>query len=219
MALKILTPIEKIQGEDQRIIQPVGDSDGIIASFYDLSGNSSFFISGSSTNLGYVGIKTTTPNEVLTVVGNISASEFIRQKPNMSVLALTANQSLSATTDTILNLTVKNDPNSWFVSANKSVKPTSAGYYNVIAMVTFDTASNANNQQNIQILKNSDSQALAMTTNNTGQPQTMVAQATVYCDGSSDEIKLQAYTGHNSGQTIRGTTDGNWTKLEVIKIS
>ena len=219
MALKILTPIEKIQGEDQRIIQPVGDSDGIIASFYDLSGNSSFFISGSSTNLGYVGIKTTTPNEVLTVVGNISASEFIRQKPNMSVLALTANQSLSATTDTILNLTVKNDPNSWFVSANKSVKPTSAGYYNVIAMVTFDTTSNANNQQNIQILKNSDSQALAMTTNNTGQPQTMVAQATVYCDGSSDEIKLQAYTGHNPGQTVKGTTDGNWTKLEVIKIS
>lgn len=405
MSLKIYSTVEKVVAKDERIIQQAGDTDGVIASFYDLSGNPSLFLDGTQTHLGNVGIKTITPNEALTVVGSVStthsmyvsaiyssgdgniyignnlipisdtfyigdankpvngifisaqslhlgsssaglsgltlsnidnvltvstgglrssiiytgglllsgnnigadpavgslpltigtnglpavqiltpltvnssvsawslsgvhygdgshltnlpvtnpfnqslnttnsvtfnsvtladglsahntsifgtlsASGLISQAPNLCVLALTTDQTLAATTDTLLNLSVKNDPNNWYVSGNKSIKPTSAGYYNAIAMVNFKTASNSNNQMNIQILKGSNTIALAMSPNNTSQPLTLVAQATVYCNGTTDEIKLQAYTGHNSGQTVTGTTDGNWTKLELIKIS
>lgn len=219
MSIKILGVVDRLVSNDGRVVQLSGDNDGIIASFYDKTNNPSLFLDGTSARLGNVGIKTNSPNEALTVVGNISATGLISQAPNVCVLALTTDQTLTAGVDSVLNLTAKNDPNNWYVSANKSVKPTSAGYYNVIGMVNFKAASNSNNQMNIQITKGSSTIALAMSPTNINQPLTMVAQATVYCNGSTDEIKIQAYSGHNSGQTITGTTDGNWTKLEVIKIS
>jgi hypothetical protein len=74
MSLNIFAPIKKIQGEDSRIIQSPEDVDGVIASFYDLSGNPSVFMSGASATLGNVGIKTDTPGEALTINGNVSAS-------------------------------------------------------------------------------------------------------------------------------------------------
>jgi hypothetical protein len=74
MGIEIYGIIEKVQARDQRVVQQSSDQDGILASFYDLSGNPSIFMSGASANLGYVGIKTITPNEALTVVGNVSSS-------------------------------------------------------------------------------------------------------------------------------------------------
>lgn len=74
MPVKIYGLIDKVQSQDQRVHQQSTDQDGILASFYDLSGNPSLFMSGASANLGYVGVKTITPNEALTVVGNVSSS-------------------------------------------------------------------------------------------------------------------------------------------------
>ena len=74
MSLKIYSTVDKLVARDQRIVQQVGDTDGVIASYYDLSGNPSLFLDGTTARLGNVGIKTTTPNEALTVVGNISAT-------------------------------------------------------------------------------------------------------------------------------------------------
>lgn len=219
MSIKILGSVDKLVSNDERVIQLSGDTDGVIASFYDKDNNPSLFMDGTSARLGNVGIKTATPNEALTVTGNISATGFLHQHANFCVLALTANQTLTVNTDTILNLVVKDDPNSWYYSTNHSVKPTVAGYYNVIGMVNYKEVSNSNNQQNIQLLKNSNTFSLAMTPNNTTIPLTLVAQGIVYCNGSTDEIKLQAYSSHNNGHTINGTSDGAWTKLEVFKIS
>jgi len=74
MSLKIYSTVDKLVAKDQRIVQQAGDTDGVIASFYDLSGNPSLFMNGSLTGLGNVGIKTTTPNEALTVIGNVSSN-------------------------------------------------------------------------------------------------------------------------------------------------
>lgn len=220
MSIKILGTVDKVVTKDGRIIQQAGDTDGVIASFYDLSGRPSLFLDGTQARLGNVGVKTATPNEALTVTGNISATGFLNQKPNVCVLALTTDQTLAAGIDSTLNLTAKNDPNSWYVSANKSVRPTSPGYYNVIGMVNYKNVSNNNNQMNIQIIKNNGATiALTISPTNTSQPLTLVAQATVYCNGTTDEVKIQAYSGHSDGHIITGTTDGNWTKLEVFKIS
>lgn len=77
MGIKILGLIDKLTTKDGRVNQQAGDTDGIIASFYDLSGRPSLFLDGTQACLGNVGVKTATPNEVLTVAGNVSASGVV----------------------------------------------------------------------------------------------------------------------------------------------
>ena len=74
MSIKILGTVDKLVTKDERVIQQAGDTDGVVASFYDLSGNPSLFLDGTQARLGNVGVKTATPNEALTVVGNISST-------------------------------------------------------------------------------------------------------------------------------------------------
>jgi len=74
MSVKIFSNVEKLNADDVRVHQLSSDTDGIIAAYYDLSGNPSVFMSGASANLGFVGIKTDTPNEALTINGNVSAT-------------------------------------------------------------------------------------------------------------------------------------------------
>lgn len=74
MSLKFYSNIEKINADDVRVRQLADDTDGIIAAYYDLSGNPSLFMSGASATLGNVGIKTEVPGEALTINGNVSAS-------------------------------------------------------------------------------------------------------------------------------------------------
>ena len=76
MSIKILGTVDKLVTKDERVIQQAGDTDGVIASFYDLSGNPSLFLDGTQTRLGNVGVKTATPNEALTVVGNVSSDGY-----------------------------------------------------------------------------------------------------------------------------------------------
>lgn len=74
MSIKIFSTVEKLRADDVRVHQLSGDNDGIIAGYYDKEGDPSLYMSGASATLGFVGIKTETPNEVLTVLGNISAN-------------------------------------------------------------------------------------------------------------------------------------------------
>lgn len=73
MSIKILGTVDKLVAKDGRVIQQAGDVDGVISSFYDLSGRPSLFLDGTQGRLGNVGVKTASPNEALTVVGNVSA--------------------------------------------------------------------------------------------------------------------------------------------------
>jgi hypothetical protein len=74
MSIKILGTVDKLVAKDGRVIQQAGDTDGVLASYYDLSGRPSLFLDGTQARLGNVGVKTASPNEALTVVGNMSAS-------------------------------------------------------------------------------------------------------------------------------------------------
>jgi hypothetical protein len=74
MSIKIFSTVEKLNADDVRVRQLSGDTDGIIAAYYDKEGDASLYMSGASATLGYVGIKTETPNEALTVAGNVSAN-------------------------------------------------------------------------------------------------------------------------------------------------
>jgi len=74
MSIKILGVVDRLITNDERVVQLSGDNDGVIASFYDKHNDPCLFMDGSSARLGNVGIKTATPNEALTVVGNVSAT-------------------------------------------------------------------------------------------------------------------------------------------------
>jgi hypothetical protein len=74
MSVKILGVVDKLVSNDERVVQLSGDTDGVIASFYDKNNNPSLFMDGTSGRLGNVGIKTATPNEALTINGNVSAT-------------------------------------------------------------------------------------------------------------------------------------------------
>lgn len=76
MSLKFYSNVEKLNADDVRVHQQSGDTDGIIAAYYDLSGNPSLFMSGASATLGNVGIKTEVPGEALTISGNVSADGY-----------------------------------------------------------------------------------------------------------------------------------------------
>ena len=77
MSLKIFSNVEKLNADDVRVHQLSGDTDGILAAYYDKNNNVSLYMSGASATLGNVGVKTSSPEEALTVVGNISASGTI----------------------------------------------------------------------------------------------------------------------------------------------
>jgi hypothetical protein len=72
MGIKILGVVDHLVSNDERVVQLSGDNDGVIASFYDKTNNPSLFLDGTSARLGNVGVKTASPNEALTVVGNVS---------------------------------------------------------------------------------------------------------------------------------------------------
>jgi hypothetical protein len=76
MSIKILGTVDKLVTKDGRIVQQAGDTDGVVASFYDLSGRPSLFLDGTQARLGNVGVKTATPNQALTVVGNVSSDGY-----------------------------------------------------------------------------------------------------------------------------------------------
>lgn len=72
--MKFFSNVEKLNADDVRVHQLSSDTDGIIAAYYDLSGNPSLYMSGAAATLGNVGIKTESPNEAFTVNGGISAA-------------------------------------------------------------------------------------------------------------------------------------------------
>lgn len=53
------------------------EGDQAVAAFYDHESAIGLWVDGRSSKPGYVGIKTTEPNQALTVVGNISATGYI----------------------------------------------------------------------------------------------------------------------------------------------
>lgn len=76
MSVKILGVVDKLVSNDERVVQLSGDTDGVIASFYDKINNPSLFMDGTSARLGNVGIKTAIPNEALTINGNVSSNGY-----------------------------------------------------------------------------------------------------------------------------------------------
>lgn len=218
-------------------------------------GNANVYIGGSNwdnstaivtvqNSTTKVGIGTTTPNEKLTVSGNISATGTITANTatitgNLATgsnyvvtLALTANQTVNQGADAVINFDPKNDPNNWFrrtagvgLTARR-ITPTVPGYYYINYQLHWQPGlSGINNQNNIQIMK-SNAGAAAITININQQPidsssinTCQMGNAISYFNGSTDYVYFQAYTANTTSQTVVGESNGTWTKVEMFKIN
>jgi len=155
----------------------------------------------------------------LTVTGNISSTGLVSQAPNYSVMSLSANQTFPAQTDTVINFTVKDDPNGWFSLADRAFKPTVAGYFSINCSTSWTPVSGSTEQINTQIRKNNNTIAIVQSPCPTVPSRNLsqTAYAITYLNGSTDKITVTGYSG--DGQSLYGETNGTWTKAEIIKIS
>ena len=148
-----------------------------------------------------------------TITGNLNAPGNYYVK-----LARLTNQTVSQNTDTLIGFTATSDTNGWYSGITTRTTPTVAGTYNVNAMMNISAGSATNNQTNIQLRKNGSTFAISQVGIQTFA-YTMNACGIVTMNGTTDYIEFSVYTGNPGGQTVVGTSDGAWTKMEIFKIN
>lgn len=118
----------------------------------------------------------------------------------------------------LINFTVKADLNSWWDAGTNRWTPTIPGYYYVVLQVRWDIGT-LGNQINIQILKNTNTVAIAqdLVPTNTGLTQT--TNAIVYMNGISDFLEFTGFTSSTSGEFLYGEPQGNWTFFNAFKLN
>ena len=166
-----------------------------------------------------------------TYVNNLSVQGNIESNTNYVVTAaLTANQTMPSNADAILTLDPKNDPNNWFnrtagtgLTARR-ITPTVPGYYHIDYQVSWQPGVSATGaQNNIQVMKVTGGTASTISIVqqpiiNTSVNTTQNTSVITYLNGTTDYVYFQGYSS-NASQIITGTSDGNWTKVEVFKIN
>jgi hypothetical protein len=201
------------------------------------SGTCSFIAGGvnnntnSLTNTFILGSSLSATKANYTYVNNLSVQGNIESNTNyVATLSLTANQTMPSAADTVLTLNPRNDPNNWFsrtagvgLTASR-LTPNIPGFYNINYQVSWQPGVSATGaQNNIQIMKVSSGvpntisivqQPIANVSVNTTQN----TSAITFMNGTTDYLYFQAYSS-NASQVVTGTTDGNWTKVEVFKIN
>jgi hypothetical protein len=191
------------------------------------SGNYSFVAGGSANNTkGFantfiLGSSLSASKANYTYVNNLSVQGNIESNTNYVVtLSLTANQTANNASDTTVTLDPLNDPNNWFDRSTRRLTPTIPGYYHVDYQVAWvGGTSGSGNQNNIQIRRNDTSVALAQQPISDSNVNTTQNTADIaFLNGTTDYLEFIAYSS-NAAQSIIGTSDGAWTKVEVFKIN
>jgi hypothetical protein len=119
-------------------------------------------------------------------------------------------QTIPNGTDTVVTLVDDFDPQGWWTS-NK-FQPTIAGYYSMSAQIWWGAGSINNNQTNLQLRKNGNSQ-LAITqtpVNNSTVGEFLNLSTIAYFNGSTDYVEVTAYTANPTSQDINPSTAGTW---------
>ena len=150
---------------------------------------------------------------VTTITGNLNAAgnSYIK-------LARLTNQTIPNDVDTLINFTATSDTNGWYSGITTRTTPTVAGTYRVDAMINWQAGTVTNDQSNIQLRKNGTTFALHQVGITTfSYSQTVCGIVTM--NGTTDYIDFTVYTSNPTSQTVRGTADGAWTKMEIFKIN
>jgi hypothetical protein len=136
-------------------------------------------------------------------------------------VARSSDQSLTNDSDVVIQFNKTNsDPQSWYNSGTYRITPTVSGYYLVQVQVIWAQGTGAStDQQNIQIRKNGTTFAIAQEELYTGTvAMTQNAVGVVQLNGSSDYIDVTGYNGGSAAQSVKGSTNGEWTKVTLTKL-
>lgn len=201
-----------------------GNTEFGAGSFYGLQ----FFTNNASRVtvdvVGNVGIGTTGPSEKLHVIGNILATGnlnvngVVNATSTYTNCGLLSSINVGTNSTAIISFTAKQDPNNWWNPGTNKWTPTIAGYYYVALQVRWDIGT-LGNQINIQILKNTSTQAIAqdLLPTNTGLTQT--TNCIVYMNGSTDYLEFSGFTSSTTGEFLFGEASGTWTFFNAFRIN
>jgi len=125
---------------------------------------------------------------------------------------LSANQSISANTDVIIQFVDDFDPQNWWNASTYQFTPTIAGYYNIFVGVWLDNPGVTNNQANVQVRKNGNSFIIVQNPLNNVTGQAFEASKIVYLNGTTDYVDFTIYQGSTGSVNIlQGTANGSGT--------
>ena len=165
--------------------------------------------SGVSGSSGTTGVSGT--NGISGTAGTSGSSGTSSSPSNKVVLAaLATNQTITTGSDTTVNYTSTADPNSWFNNSTRVFQPNIAGYYNISFSVLWNNVAGGTGQINTQLNKNNGTQVfIEQSQINTVNPQTHTASTIIYFNGSTDNLKVTAYT--SSTTTSQDINSGSGT--------
>ena len=177
----------------------------------DSTGN---FLIGTMTDSGHRLNVSGTAN----VSGNLTVGGIVDTAATYTNCALLSSINVGTNSTAIISFTPKQDPNGWWNAGTKKWTPTIAGYYYVALQVRWDIGT-LGNQINIQILKNTSTQAIAqdLLPTNTGLTQT--TNCIVYMNGSTDYLEFSGFTSSTTGEFLFGEATGTWTFFNAFRIN
>jgi hypothetical protein len=136
----------------------------------------------------------------------LTASDYVAQGK------LSANQSISANTDVIIQFVDDFDPQNWWNASTYQLTPTIAGYYNIFVGVWLDNPGVTNNQGNVQVRKNGNSFIIVQNPLNNVTGQAFEASKIVYLNGTTDYVDFTIYQASTGSVNIlQGTANGSGT--------
>jgi hypothetical protein len=188
-------------------------------------------LSGNATT-GAVTIVNTAPDQTVTITGGTNM-EIVGSYPNFGINftgttgggstgltpsdyvvqgKLSANQSISANTDVIIQFVDDFDPQNWWNASTFQLTPTIAGYYNIFVGVWLDNPGVTNNQANLQVRKNGNSFIIVQNPLNNVTGQAFEASKIVYLNGTTDYVDFTIYQASTGSVNIlQGTANGSGT--------
>jgi hypothetical protein len=169
-------------------------------------------VSGSSGTTGVSGTNGISGTAGTSGSNGSSGSSGTSSSPSTKVVlaTLASTQTIPNGSDTTVNYTSTADPNSWFNNSTHVFQPNIAGYYNISFSVLWNNVAGGTGQINTQLNKNNGTQVfIEQSQINTVNPQTHTASTIIYFNGSTDNLKVTAYT--SSTTTSQDINSGSGT--------
>jgi hypothetical protein len=189
---------------------PTNFTSGLTATTISATTYQNLPISGVTNGSG-ISTSITNGNLTITATGGgsstgLTSSDYVVQGK------LSANQSISANTDVIIQFVDDFDPKNWWNSSTYQLTPTIAGYYNIFVGVWLDNPGVTNNQANVQVRKNGNSFVIVQNPLNNVTGQAFEASKIVYLNGTTDYVEFTIFQGSTGSVNIlQGTANGSGT--------
>jgi hypothetical protein len=129
---------------------------------------------------------------------------------------LATDQSITFGSDTPIQFSSVNDPNSWFNAGTYSFVPNIAGYYAIYTGATIVSQTGATGQINIQI-DATQGHTLTQAPYPTVDNLSLTASYISYFNGTTDSVRVTAYVSGTSTTIASGSGNASWFQIALIR--